>query len=183
MQNRTNFSFCLSTKFSNEWISEYDSSKPYHKSQKLTESNESDEITVIINADFVIFPSRFPPKSEEILFWNQKPKWVTVMLATSLCWWLYDGDCFEMLVAESLCWRLSQWIGHQHLKLITNTFGLQHRCNPQMFNRIDRCFRRLKLLKMTCIFSLKHPFVDTSSPLWDLRRQNLHHHNLHLKGS
>ena len=32
---------------------------------------------------------------------------VTVMLMTSLCWrWLYDGDWFEMLVAESLCWRL-----------------------------------------------------------------------------
>ena len=31
---------------------------------------------------------------------------VTVMLVTSLCWWLYDVDWFQMLVAESLCWRL-----------------------------------------------------------------------------
>ena len=30
----------------------------------------------------------------------------TVMLVTSLCWWLYDGDWIQMLVAESLCWRL-----------------------------------------------------------------------------
>ena len=29
---------------------------------------------------------------------------VTV-LVTSLCWWLYDGDWLEMLLAESLCWR------------------------------------------------------------------------------
>ena len=29
---------------------------------------------------------------------------VTGMLVTSLCWWLYDGDWFEILVTESLCW-------------------------------------------------------------------------------
>ena len=63
------------------------------------------------------------------------------MLLTSLCWWLYDGDWFQMLVAEPLCWRLfslcwwfSQcngllnrssisWIGHQHLKLVTNIWS------------------------------------------------------------
>ena len=37
---------------------------------------------------------------------TQQNERVTVMLVTSLCWWLYDGDWFEMLVAESLCWRL-----------------------------------------------------------------------------
>ena len=31
---------------------------------------------------------------------------VTVMLVTSLCWWLNDGDWFQMLVADSLCERL-----------------------------------------------------------------------------
>ena len=31
-----------------------------------------------------------------------------------------DGDRFKMLVTESLCVR------HQHLKLVTNTFCLQH---------------------------------------------------------
>ena len=31
---------------------------------------------------------------------------MTVMLVTSLCWCLYDGDRFVMLVTESLCWRL-----------------------------------------------------------------------------
>ena len=34
---------------------------------------------------------------------------VTMILLTSLCWWLYDDDWFEMLVAESLpqvCLRL-----------------------------------------------------------------------------
>jgi len=42
---------------------------------------------------------------------------VTVMLVT-LCWRLF-----------SLCWRFSNLIGHQHLKIVTNTFVLQHRCN------------------------------------------------------
>ena len=54
--------------------------------------------------------------------------WVTVMLVASLCWWLNGGDWFQMLVTGSLCWRLCSlwwWFGHQHLKLVTNTFGLQ----------------------------------------------------------
>ena len=81
---------------------------------------------------------------------------VTVLLVQSLCWWLYDVDWFQMLMAKSLCWRLfslcnityvadflnvfnrspTPWIGHQHLKLVTNTFGLnihhQHRCNRRL---------------------------------------------------
>ena len=112
---------------------------------------------------------------------------VTVMLVTSLFWWLYDGDWFENLMTKSFCWQLCSlcWWFPQWMKSITNISNLspthlvsnirqQHRCNPQMFNRINRCFRRLKLLKMNCIFSPEWPFVDTSSPLWDLRRQNLH---------
>ena len=35
---------------------------------------------------------------------------VTVMLVTSLCWWLYDGDWYQILVAESLCWWFSRCI-------------------------------------------------------------------------
>ena len=31
---------------------------------------------------------------------------VIVMLVISLCWWLYDDDRFEILVAESICWQL-----------------------------------------------------------------------------
>ena len=55
----------------------------------------------------------------------------------------YVGDMtnwFKMLVAElcwrlvSLCWWFSQCIkshtGHQHLKLVTNTFGLQRKYYP-----------------------------------------------------
>ena len=47
---------------------------------------------------------------------------VTVMLVTSLCWWLYDGDWFQMLVAESLCWRLFSlcWRFSQCIKSVTN---------------------------------------------------------------
>ena len=48
--------------------------------------------------------------------------WVTVMLVTSLCWWLYDGDWFQMLAAESLCWRLFSlcWWFSQCIKSVTN---------------------------------------------------------------
>ena len=81
-------------------------------------------------------------------------KTVTVMLVTSLCWWLYDGDWFEMLMAESLCWRLfslcwwfcwsptsqtchqrgvgcswqiGSWPAHVRLLFtVNNTFGLQY---------------------------------------------------------
>ena len=50
------------------------------------------------------------------------PQTVTVMLGTSLCWWLYDGDSFEMLVAEWLCWRLFSlcWWFSQCIKSVTN---------------------------------------------------------------
>ena len=88
----------------------------------------------------LFFTSMLVSDVEDSLCWWQVSNLVTVMLVTSLCWWLYDGDWFQMLVAESLCWRpfsswsflnvLNQsptsWIGHQHLKLVTNTFGLQH---------------------------------------------------------
>ena len=44
------------------------------------------------------------------------------MLVTSLCWWLYDGDRFEMLVAESLCWWLFSlcWWFSLCIKSVTN---------------------------------------------------------------
>ena len=46
---------------------------------------------------------------------------VTVMLMTSLPWWLYDGDRFQMLVAESLCCRLFSlcWWFSQCIKPVT----------------------------------------------------------------
>ena len=47
---------------------------------------------------------------------------VTVMLVTSLCWWLYDGDWFDMVEAESLCWRLFSlcWWFFRCTKLVIN---------------------------------------------------------------
>ena len=57
------------------------------------------------------------------------------MLMTPLCCWLFDGDIFDMLVAESLCWWLFEYeesqIGYQDLKVVTNKNCLQyqHRCN------------------------------------------------------
>ena len=51
---------------------------------------------------------------------------MTVILVTSLCWWLYDGDWFQMLVTESLCWRLfslCSWF-LQCIKSVTNILNL-----------------------------------------------------------
>ena len=72
---------------------------------------------------------------------------VTVMLATSLCWCLYDGDWFQMLVAKSLCWRLFSlcWRFSLCIKSVTNilnrlpTFQTchQHIWSPTSVTNID----------------------------------------------
>ena len=69
------------------------------------------------------------------------------MLVTSLCWWLYDGDWFLMLVAESLCWRLFSlcWWFSQCIKLVINILNRsstsqacpQHVWSPTSVTNID----------------------------------------------
>ena len=57
---------------------------------------------------------------------------VRILYGWKWCWWLYDGDRFEMLVAESLCW----WF-FQDIKSVTNILNQsatsqtchQHQCN------------------------------------------------------
>ena len=63
----------------------------------------------------------FQNSTEPYLSFKTK-RWMTVMLVTSLCWWLFDGDWLQMLVAESLCWRLSSlcWWFTQFIKSLTN---------------------------------------------------------------
>ena len=52
------------------------------------------------------------------------------MVADFRCWWQnhYVGDFFRCVgdFLDVLNRSPSSWIGHQHLKLVTNTFGLQH---------------------------------------------------------
>ena len=75
---------------------------------------------------------------------------VTVMLVTSLCWWLYDGDWILMLQddgEESLCWRLFPlcWWFPQCIKSVTNILNRsstsqtcqQHIWSPTPFTNID----------------------------------------------
>ena len=74
-------------------------------------------------------------------------KVVTVMLVTSLCWWLYDGDWFEMLVTESFCWRLFSlcWWFSQCIKSVINILNRsptpqichQHIWSPTSVTNID----------------------------------------------
>ena len=73
--------------------------------------------------------------------------WVTVMLVTSLCWWLYDGDRFEMLVAESSYWQLFSLrsLCFQCIKSVTNILNRsptsqnchQHIWSPTSVTNID----------------------------------------------
>ena len=72
---------------------------------------------------------------------------MTVMLVTSLCWWLYDGDWFEMVVTESLCWRLFSlcWWISQYIKSVNNILNWsptsqtwhQHIWSPISVTNID----------------------------------------------
>ena len=56
---------------------------------------------------------------------------VTVLLVQSLCWWLYDVDWFQMLMAKSLPMTFfvmllifpMYLIGHQHSESVTNTLN------------------------------------------------------------
>ena len=65
---------------------------------------------------------------------------VTVMSVTSLCWWLYDGDWFEMLVAEWLCWRLFRYVS-DFLNVLnrspTSQTCHQHIWSPTSVTNID----------------------------------------------
>ena len=63
--------------------------------------NSRDRILEIELASFLEEKSIFP-----YMIYLHNFLVVTVMFMTSLCWWLYDGDWFQMLVAKSLCWRL-----------------------------------------------------------------------------
>ena len=93
--------------------------------------------THFISIGIVLFHSR-----PSISGLSDRPLSVTVMLVTSLCWWLYDGDWFQMLVADLLCWRLLSlsWWFSQCIKSVTNILNQspthlvsnirhQHRCN------------------------------------------------------
>ena len=69
------------------------------------------------------------------------------MLVTSLCWWLYDGDWFKMLVTESLCWWLFSlcWWFSLCIKSVTNILNRsptsqschQHIWSPTSVTNID----------------------------------------------
>lgn len=69
-----------------------------------------------------------PSTAKSTGFYKPLGMQATVMLMTTTCWWLYDGDSFKMLVAQTSCrWlfivknrsSVSQ-IGHQNLNIVTN---------------------------------------------------------------
>ena len=88
---------------------------------------------------------------------------VTVMMVASLCWWLYDGDWFEMLVAESLGWQLFSlcWWFSQCIKLVPRSQTChQHIWSPTYVTNIDVTEAQCTLV----------PFCKSMSP-WNIRRK------------
>ena len=61
-------------------------------------------------------------------YWFEIKKFLlsTVMLLTTLCWWIYDGDSFKLFVAVLLCWWQCKESSASISKLVTNTYRLQH---------------------------------------------------------
>ena len=57
---------------------------------------------------------------------------MTVMLVTSLCWWLYKGDWFQMFVAKSLSWRFSQCI--KSVTIILNWSPTSQTCHQHIWS-------------------------------------------------
>ena len=97
---------------------------------------------------------------------------VTVMLVTSLCLWLYDGDWFEILVAESLCWRLFSlcWWFFPCIKSVTNISNL----SPTHFVSNIRHQHRCNHFKLTLLFWIStwwRSWVTQFDLLWSLKGQ------------
>ena len=57
----------------------------------------------------------------------------------SLCWWLYDGNWFQMLVTESLCWRFFSlcWWFSQCIRSPTSQTCHHYIRSPTSITNID----------------------------------------------
>ena len=60
-------------------------------------------------------------------YWFEIKKFLlsTVMLLTTLCWWIYDGDSFKLFLTVLLCWWQCKESSASISKLVTNTYRLQ----------------------------------------------------------
>ena len=67
-----------------------------------------------------------------------------MLVIDSGCWWQnhYMGDFFRYVddFLNVLNQSSTSWIGHQHLKLVTNTFGLQDPSPTPMNYFLLKCF-------------------------------------------
>ena len=110
------------------------------------------------------------------------------MLVTSLCWWLYDSDRFEILVAELLCWRLFSlcWWFFQCIKSVTNIFNWspthlvskirhQHQCDHSTTPNFDclstkLCPSLIEVSKMRLSFLSVEPWHDLEATMFQSLR-------------
>ena len=85
------------------------------------------------------------------------------------CWWLYDCDWFQTLVAESLCWRLFSlfWWFSQCIKSVTNISNLspthlvlnirhQNQCNLSNWNKSNLGQQRQKFVRVFAVLAFKN---------------------------
>ena len=64
---------------------------------------------------------------------------VTVMLVTTLCWWCYDGDRYNLLITKSLCLRLFSFLNRSPTSLTCH----QHILSPSLTSMLPHQFENL----------------------------------------
>ena len=82
-----------------------------------------------------------------MLNYSRKKSMATAIQLCQWCWWHYDDDWFQMLLAESSCWRLFSlcWWFSQCIKSVTNILNRsptsqichQHIWSPISVTNID----------------------------------------------
>ena len=96
-----------------------------------------------------------------------------IVMLVLLWWWLiwdvgariiikesFIGDFFRYVgdFRNALNLSPTSWIGHQHLKLVTNTFdaniGYQHRCNRFSYKNFENFHKMCQSLAKDCILML-----------------------------
>ena len=123
--------------------------KPNSKHSKMNSIETGEDSTTVIT------------RESKLEIDNSNLKSVTAMLVTTLCWRLYDGDWFQMLMAESLCWRLFSlcWRISQCIKSVTNILNRsptsqtfhQHIWSPTSVTNIDATLGTSQIINIIAI--------------------------------
>ena len=119
----------MTNKYSNNSIVVKNQTNPKNKLSKAVETirrinKRIDKFKHFRSKNFKI-SKNFPKQPFRFFYLKYRCyEWATVMLVTTLCWWLYD-DNFMMFVLALLCWWLFSpwWWLFQCWVLVTNSFN------------------------------------------------------------